>query len=169
MVLKKGGYNAKTKIGDDGRAAVERHYTDHGYPTVHSNPHDHIFYWDPKTGNPDPQYDMVNYWNESIPELKSKGVMKMFDNMNYPDYNSFESISDFKWCVLHGSEIEFVWKDKDYWITYYENGNISIYQSYRPDTEKIYDTVDELLLYKLETGEQLKDIILKAVISSRTL
>ncbi|MBR3817447.1 MAG: DUF4417 domain-containing protein [Clostridia bacterium] len=165
----KGGYNAKTKIGDDGRAAVERYYTDHGYPTVHSSPHDHIFYWDPKTGNPDPQYDMVNYWNESIPELKSKGVIKMFDNMNYPDYNSFESISDFKWCVLHGSEIEFVWKDKDYWITYYENGNISIYQSYRPDTEKIYDTVDELLLYKLETGELLKDIILKAVISSRTL
>ncbi len=165
----KGGYSVKTKIGDDGRAVSERHYTDHGYPTEHSNPHDHIFSRDPNTGFPDPQFDVVNYWNESIPEFKSKGVIKMLNNMNYPDYNSFESVNDFKRCVLHGSEIEFVWKDREYWITYRKGRKISIYQSYRPDTEKIYDTVNELLLYKLETGELLKDIILKAVISSRTL
>ena len=102
-------------------------------------------------------------------EQKSKGDLKMYDNLKYPDYNSFDSLSDFKWCILHGSEIEFVWKDKEYWITYGEDGKISVYQSYRPDTEKIYDNVDSLLSYQLETGEILKDIILKAEISSRTL
>lgn len=93
----------------------------------------------------------------------------MNNNLKYPDYNSFKSLSDFKRCVLHGSEIEFVWEDKEYWITYYEKGKISVYQSYRPDTEKVYNTVDDLLLYQLETGEYLKDIILKAIISSRTI
>lgn len=41
----------ETKIGDDGKATKERHNTDHGYPSKHTNPHDHEITWD-KNGNP---------------------------------------------------------------------------------------------------------------------
>lgn len=110
----------------------------------------------------------INY-SDSIPEFKSKGVSVMNNYSNHPDYNSFESLSDFKWCVHDGSEIEFVWKDKIYSITRCDNGKISIAQSYRQETEGIFNSVDDLLLYELETGELLKDIILKATITDRTL
>lgn len=87
----------------------------------------------------------------------------------YPDYNKFNTISDFKWCVIHGGEIEFVWKDKIYSITHDTNKQIGISQIYRQDTEQIYENVDQLLTYTLETGEKLNDIITRAEISSRTL
>ena len=165
---KKGGYLIQTKIGNDGRAIIERHHSNHGNPSIHSNPHDHIFYWDPKTGYPNPQHQIINYWDRIIPELKSKGVAYM-NNLNYPEYNSFESLSDFKWCVLHGSEIEFVWKEIVYCIVYDDKNKIHICKSYCLETEGIFDTVDELFLYQLQTGEILKDVILKATITDRTL
>ena len=163
----KGNYLIKTKIGDNGYATIERHLTDHNKPWHHSNPHDHIIYWDEATGKPIFQRQ-INY-SDSIPEFKSKGVSVMNDYSNYPDYNIFESLSDFKWCVHDGSEIEFVWNEKVYSITRCDNGKISIAQSYRQETEGIFNTVDDLLLYELETGELLKDIILKATITDRTL
>lgn len=87
---------------------------------------------------------------------------------NYPDCNSFDSLSDFKWCIIHGGEIEFVWKEKTYSIIYHER-KIYISQIYRPETEKAYDDIDSLLEHRLETGETLKEIILDAAITDRTL
>lgn len=48
--IKRNGYK-ETHIGSDGRATKEIHYTDHGNPKYHSNPHEHHIYWD-KYGNP---------------------------------------------------------------------------------------------------------------------
>ena len=93
----------------------------------------------------------------------------MNNSETYPDYNKFNTISDFKWCVIHGGEIEFVWKDKIYSITHDTNKRIGISQIYRQDTEQIYENVDQLLTYTLETGKKLNDIITRAEISSRTL
>lgn len=64
----KDGYWVDTKIGDDGRAAIERHYTDHNRLWTHTNPHDHIIIWDnpgqcPVPGSPS------NYPN-GAPEFK---------------------------------------------------------------------------------------------------
>ena len=64
----KDGYWVDTKIGDDGRAAIERHYTDHNRLWAHTNPHDHIITWDnpgqcPVPGSPS------NYPN-GAPEFK---------------------------------------------------------------------------------------------------
>lgn len=47
---KKSGYK-ETYIGPDGRAAREIHYTDHGNPKRHTNPHEHTIRWD-DDGNP---------------------------------------------------------------------------------------------------------------------
>jgi hypothetical protein len=43
--------NKETKIGPDGRASQERHYSDHGNPARHTNPHDHDINWN-KNGDP---------------------------------------------------------------------------------------------------------------------
>lgn len=48
--IKKSGYK-ETYIGADGRATKEIHYTDHGNAKHHTNPHEHIIYWD-ENGNP---------------------------------------------------------------------------------------------------------------------
>ena len=56
-----------TKIGDDGKAEVERHVTDHNRPKKHSNPHDHYFVKD-KNGN-DTLGKPTNYWSEEPPKL----------------------------------------------------------------------------------------------------
>ena len=47
--FKKDGTRIETKIGKDGRATAERHYTNHGQPQVHSNPHDHHINWESPT------------------------------------------------------------------------------------------------------------------------
>ena len=44
------GYK-ETHIGPDGRANKEIHYTDHGNPKHHTNPHTHTIRWD-SNGNP---------------------------------------------------------------------------------------------------------------------
>ena len=51
----KNGYRVETKIGEDGRATVERHYTDHKQPWAHTDPHDHLIEWNNPAGFPDPQ------------------------------------------------------------------------------------------------------------------
>ena len=61
----KGKDKYETKIGEGGRAVVERHNTDHGKPKKHSNPHDHEIKWD-KNGHP--QYsDPINYTDNKKP------------------------------------------------------------------------------------------------------
>jgi hypothetical protein len=57
-----------TKIGDDGRAVMERHLTDHGNPKKHSNPHDHIITWGTK-GNP-LFSDPINYKPGKAPKFE---------------------------------------------------------------------------------------------------
>jgi len=57
--------NQATRIGEDGRANLERHYTDHGNPKAHTNPHDHNIEWmdngEPRFGPP------INYPNGAPP------------------------------------------------------------------------------------------------------
>jgi hypothetical protein len=48
--IKRSGYK-ETHIGLDGRATKEIHYSDHGNPKNHTNPHEHNIRWD-KNGNP---------------------------------------------------------------------------------------------------------------------
>lgn len=59
--------NVKTKIGADGRAIKERHFTDHGNPKYHSNPHDHEIVWS-ENGNPI-FTKAINYWDSNIPKF----------------------------------------------------------------------------------------------------
>lgn len=108
---KHGGYSRLAKIGDDGRAAMERHGTDHFSPGAHTDPHDHPVDWTGGFPHLGPQ---INY-PDGAPEFKSYGRQKNMDSHirpNTPEENCFETISDFKWCVNCGGEVQFEWHGK---------------------------------------------------------
>ena len=183
---KNGGYERATKIGDDGRAIKERHFTDHNQPSKHTNPHDHFISWDNKRGFPDPSEPM-NYPKE-VPEFKS---FKEIEKMNTEDMNNdkkitytvihvdpenyrFKTISDFKDCMSRGGEVEFEWNNKTYCAfgklqkTVNSAIQMCISEAYKPETEKWCDNADEVLEYVID-GQRLREIITKVTVWDRTI
>ena len=167
----KDGYWVDTKIGDDGRAIIERHYTDHNRPWAHTNPHDHIITWDnlrqcPVPGSP------INYPN-GAPEFKryqeAYNMKYTIVPANTPEQDRFVSISDFKECMHWGGEVEFIWKGTRYGAVRYGQGNkISVYVANRQETERLYDTADEALEYMV--GEdRLRDVMTKVEVRFRSI
>ena len=182
-ISKRGNYVRQTKIGKDGRAIKERHYTDHKQPWAHTNPHDHLIDWDhPNKGVPNLVKPHINYF-EDVPDLsKNKGVFVMNANN---DYNEFESISDFSMRVVRGAEICFVWNNKMYAVDgasspkgivfsegcYEKNGkyyNVRNHNEYNPKNAIVFENVDELLKHTFD-GVTLRDIIFKAEITECSL
>ena len=165
----KNGYWAETKIGEDGRATIERHYTDHNQPWAHTNPHDHPIFWNNPAGFPDPQ-SPINYSGE-IPEFKKYGGVAGMDKTIVPsntiEQNRFVTIADFKTCMRWHGETEFMWKGITYSITHY-NGNISISHSRRQDTEMQGKTADEILEY-IVGEDRLRDVITQVTVLYRTI
>ena len=166
----KNGYCVDTKIGEDGRAVIERHYTDHKQPWAHTDPHDHPIKWDNPTGHPDPQAP-INYPN-GAPEFKNYGGISFMGNTivptNLPEQNRFLTISEFKSCMKWHGEVEFIWNKNTYTITHRSNGKISISESYRQETEKLCDTPDEVLEY-IVGSDRLRDVITQVTVLDRTI
>lgn len=157
----------ETKIGQDGKAVKERHNTDHNRKhTGHTNPHDHEIDWNngfPHLGPP------INYPN-GAPEFKGFKEMKdmsVIVGMNTPEDNRFKTISDFKWCMKSGGEVEFVWDNNTYNIVHDPDG-IVIYEAHKGETECKYQTADEVLEY-LVKGIRLRDIITEVEVTERTI
>jgi len=129
------------KIGEDGRGTIERHCTDHNQPWAHTNPHDHIIHW--SKGFPNLIKQAINY-PDGAPEFKSyKEIKNMGTVIHQKGFDVFESISDFKWCIKCGGEVDFEWKGKRYSIT--QPGKISISEAFKQETELLADTADEIL------------------------
>jgi len=166
----KDGYRYETKIGDDGRAVMERHYTDHNKPWAHTNPHDHRIEWDEKAGFPKVQ-GPTNY-PDGAPEFKrysgGKGKVKITRNEAMQDLSRFDTISDFKDSLIRGGEIEFQWKGIIYNITRYQPECYAISHSRNRDTERMFATPDELLEY-LASGDRLRDVITKVEVRDRMI
>ena len=164
---KKGGYDIDTKIGPDGRATKERHYTDHGFPKKHSSPHDHEINWD--NGYPDPG-KAINY-PDGAPEFKNfKGDVVMSRKLSEEERleeNRFKTIEEFRFAMKCHSEVEFEWNDKVYGIAH-PDGTISVYEYYKPETELVCNTPDEALEYIID-GQKLRDIITKVKVWDRTI
>ena len=168
--ITKNGERYDTNIGPDGKAVMERHYTDHNQKWNHTNPHDHKINWNyPKPGFPNFEKPHINYHGD-IPEFKNhKGISNMNKNIAYiNDYEShFESISDFEDCMVRGGEVLFRWNNKTYSITHCDD-KIAISESYKQETEMLYLTADEVLNYKLDETP-LKEVIKKVDIICRSL
>ena len=168
----KDGYWVDTKIGNDGRAVMERHYTDHCRAhTGHTNPHDHPITWDNPTEHPQPG-PAINYPN-GAPEFKQyRGVCNMKYRIvpnNTPEQNRFVSISDFKDCMRWGGEVEFVWRGIHYGVMRYGiNNMITIYRMGCPETDRACKDADEALEYMVGS-DRLRDVITQVTVLDRTI
>lgn len=179
------GERRLTKIGDDGCATKERHFSFHNRPDKHTNPHDHIINWDTNRGNPLPQRP-INY-PDGVPEFKYyrdvNTQMKVNKNIVKNEEDQFKTISEFKWCVDCGGEVEFKWKGKLYSIThpegrinigegcYEKDGkyyNMNSHAEYSQNDDMWGDTADEILEY-IVSGDKLRDVITQVEVIVRTI
>lgn len=165
----KKGNRIDTKIGDDGRATRERHYTDHNKPWAHTNPHDHNINCDsPKPGIPNFEKPYINYPDGDVPEFKyfkEAGYMSIVGTNSFEE-NGFKTISDFKDCIIRNGEVEFEWDGRNYSITHPDK--ISISEANKRETEKLCSTADEVLEYKVG-DTSLRDVITQVTVWSRTI
>ncbi len=169
----------ETKIGADGRAIMERHYTDHNRPhTGHTNPHDHEIEWSPIDGHPIPS-DPINYPDGMIPDFKAKkGAIMMEYNLNRQVSSTlivpngtmnFDSISEFKQSLNWGMEAEFVWKGTHYGVVRYGvDHKITVYECGKPESDFVCETADEALEF-MAGEDRLRDIITKVDVVSRSI
>ena len=172
---KKGVYDRETKIGEDGRAVRERHYTDHLRSDKHTDPHDHEIDWSNGFPKPSPP---INY-PDGAPEFKLYEVnyMTKVIKQNTPEDNRFQSISDFKWCVNCGGEVQFEYHNKVFGISpklkKTPNSSLQMLISqvcieHPEETEKWCDTADEVLEYIID-GVRLREIITEVEVTDRTI
>ena len=170
---KKDGTMYKTKIGDDGRAVLERHYTSAPNPKYHSDPHDHVIDWHtPREGIPN-FGPPINYWDRDAPEFKSyssycwSGSMKsiIYDTSTSEDMR-FETISDFKDCITRGGEVVFSWGAKRYGV--FKSGSQYCIALSSGERERWCDTADEVLEYTVG-GDWLRDVITQVTVLDRTI
>ena len=168
------GYSVDTKIGDNGYAIRERHYTTAPNEKYHTNPHDHEITWEdnyPNLGK------AINYWDGNVPEFKSL-------NYNYKMgcvkivVDKFESITEIKESIMWGGEVAFRIKSGvEYGIFRFAKDDIILSISdcnkegltFQDGNDELHFTnVDDLLEYKLN-GSPLKDILLEADITWRAI
>lgn len=178
------GNQIDTKIGEDGYAEMERHYTDHGNPKQHSNPHDHMINWDsPNPNMPNFEKPNINYppdlYPGGAPEFKwyeGEKYMSNYVGKNSLEENRFKTISDFKDCIHRGGEIEFNWNEKTFGIwpnlqkdplSTYQTLISQVYIDDMEQTETWCDTADEVLEYRID-GICLRDIITKVDVTYRS-
>ena len=86
---------------------------------------------------------------------------------NTPEQNQFVSISEFKWCVDKGGEIDFIWDGKEYGISH-SRGRIIAYLWGQPDTTQYFATADDVLNYMVGS-DRLRDVITQVTVLDRTI
>lgn len=164
---KKEGYWVVTKIGNNGRANLERQLTDHGRADKHSNPHDQEVIWSgpdshPSLGPP------INYFDGEIPEFKyykHTGEYQMTEDWN----GDFKTKFEFKDAISRGCDLCFEWKGTEYGIFPAENNQRLFCKLGNDCSEDIYfSTIDDVMNYKL--GEdKLIDICTKISVIERNI
>lgn len=96
---------------------------------------------------------------------------------NTPEDNRFKTISDFKWCINCGGEIEFSWNNKTFGVfpllqkSPSSPQQILLVQKFvenQEETERWYDTADDVLEYIID-GDRLRNIITKVEVTDRTI
>ena len=83
--------------------------------------------------------------------------------------NRFKTISDFKWCMRCGGEVELQWNGIHFGIVRYGiHDKITIYLWNQPGTEQVYDTADDALEYMVGSA-RLRDVITQVTVLDRTI
>ena len=102
----KGSYDTDVKYGNDGKAIAERHYTDHGKPHAHSNPHDHEITWENNHPN---IHGHVNYHGSEVPFFKCSYLLRgdVMNKAYNPDDHKFKTLGEFKFYLSCGANVGF--------------------------------------------------------------
>ena len=164
----------ETHIGLDGKADSETHYSDHGTPTLHDNPHTHDIYWD-ELG---PHLGKIEHTGKAYGRERRWLSMKTIVPANTFEDDRFKTISDFKWCMKRGGEVQFEWNG----VMYCCFGCVSPVAGTAPKmvicqagsvevntrTEKWCDTADEILEYMVG-DDRLRDVITQVKVWERTI
>ena len=83
--------------------------------------------------------------------------------------NRFQSISEFKWCLMCGGEIEFRWNGKTYGVIRYgTDGKITVYEANNKESERVFDSSDDALEYMIG-DEHMRDIITQVEVMFRSI
>lgn len=168
------GYRRDTKIGDNGLAVYERHYSTAPNEKYHTNPHDHEITWENNHPNLGPA---INYPDGNAPEFKDyipdnskRSIIKMEEK--------YESITDMKQSIMWGREVTFrIRSGIEYGIFRLNDEDIilAVSDGYKEKAafengsdEVHFKNVDDLLEYKLN-GIPLKQVLFEAEITSRNL
>ena len=84
---------------------------------------------------------------------------------NILNFDNFKTISDFKWSLKYGGEIQFDWNGQGYGVfsklRLDTDQKIFIGKDYiegEPEDENWYDTIDEVLDHVID-GQKLREII----------
>lgn len=86
--------------------------------------------------------------------------------LQYPNYTDTD---DFKESLIHGREVEIEWKNVCYVMEHEPDGTFSFCEGNKPQTERIFKTVDEMLLNVKIGDDLLSDIITKAEVMWRNI
>ncbi|MBO4897798.1 MAG: hypothetical protein J5590_05835 [Clostridia bacterium] len=81
--------------------------------------------------------------------------------------NNFFDEQDLIQALERGCDVEFLYKDKKYSITHFNNGKIIIGEFYNSDSVKIYDNAKQAMKYKIG-DKTIKDIIVEMKIIDRS-
>lgn len=161
------GEKKLTKIGDDGYAIRERHFSVHSHPNAHTNPHDHVIDWSKNYPNPGKP---INYYDE-VPEFKNYGDVFMSNkDIFIDDSDRFESISDFKYALICGREVEFEWNGIKYGAFHEGEGDKEFFlcEAYKDDVGTFFKSADNLLDFEIQ-GVPLRKIITDVIVWNRNL
>lgn len=167
--IERNGDRKLTKIGPDGYAIKERHFSVHSHSNSHSNPHDHLIDWSKNYPNPLPP---INYFDE-VPEFKFFGGITM-DNTTpiLDDSGRFDDINDFKMALEWGREIEFEWQNVKYGAFHEDEGDKAFYlcEAYKdgPGEGFFFRTSDELLDFEIDS-RPLRDFITEVIVWQRNV
>ena len=162
----------ETLIGADGKAYLEIHYTDHGFPKYHEVPHQHSIIWDQSWFHFGKEQTVKNFLCGRNTKMATWVGTNSFED------NRFKSISDFKQCMRRGGEVQFEWNG----VMYCCFGRISSAADSAPKmvicqagsvevntrTEKWCDTADEILEYMVG-NDRLRDVITQVKVWERTI
>ena len=163
----KGGYWADTKIGDDGKAKSERHYSTHNRGDKHSNPHDHIISWKGEDNHPEPS-SPINYFGGNIPKFKyykTTGVNKMDTEYN----GNFNTKYEFKTAISRGCELGFEWNGIEYGIFPATNNQWLVCLLGTDNSQDTYyDNINDVMNHKID-DDKLIDICTKFTVIERSI
>lgn len=164
----KNGEKTETLIGSDGKAAKEIHHSTHGNSSIHNNPHGHIISYDEVTGYPDWGDPNNGIGSDFLKHFAGRKTMStVIYDTNTPEDNRFKTISEFKWSMKHGAEVEFNWNSQKYRISH-AGGKITIYIWNQPETTRQFNTEDEALEY-IVGSDRLRDVITQVTVLDRTI